>query len=123
MSDTTIEKKLALVQQIRSTYNKNQYDLTNRERILYGRSTVRNYPPLSYKDSFREDAVEEDFPQDAGTEGAGFFKLRLLLAAVLFLGVVLWDKNGGTLAGLSADWVFEAISADYTVMINDLMAR
>ncbi|MBO4980629.1 MAG: hypothetical protein J6C84_01870 [Lachnospiraceae bacterium] len=117
----TVEKKLALVQQIRSTYNRNQYDLTNRERILYGRSSVHSEPELSYRDSFRTGAVEESFPQDTYTEGVSFFKLRLLLAAVLFLGVVLWDQKGSTLAGITADWVFDAIAADYTMMINDLM--
>lgn len=121
MSDMTVEKKLALVQQIRSTYNRNQYDLTNRERILYGRSSVHSEPELSYRDSFRTGAVEESFPQDTYTEGVSFFKLRLLLAAVLFLGVVLWDQKGSTLAGITADWVFDAIAADYTMMINDLM--
>ena len=31
-----VEQKLQLVQQVRSRYQENRYDLSNRERILYG---------------------------------------------------------------------------------------
>ena len=40
MSDVTMDQKLQLVQQVRARYHEDQFDLSNRERILYGRSDI-----------------------------------------------------------------------------------
>ena len=40
MSNVTTEQKLQLVQQVRSRYHEDQYDMSNRERLLYGRSSI-----------------------------------------------------------------------------------
>ena len=39
MSNVSTEQRLRLVQQVRSRYNENRYDMYNRERILYGRAS------------------------------------------------------------------------------------
>lgn len=121
MGDTTMEQKLALVQQVRSSYNRNQYDLTNRERILYGKTSARSYSDMPYKnwaarDGFPEYGMEA-VPDEMNT-GISFFKLRFLLAAVLLAAVILLDINGGTIAGISAGELFDAISHDITAEID-----
>ncbi len=94
-----MEKKLQLVQQIRSRYHENQYDMSNRERILYGRSR----DPL---DAFPEPDLEQPHP-------SSLFRVRLLVALLLFGLIVAMDRGGFQVAGLTADKILEAISADY----------
>jgi len=100
MSDTTMEKKLRLVQQVRSRYNEDQYDMSNRERILYGRS-------------FRRELPEEGNPGEAsGQNEVSSFRLRLILAVLLAVAVIFMDKNNINIAGITSDGIFQAISAD-----------
>ena len=42
-----------------------------------------------------------------------FFKLRLWLALFLVTAVILLDLNGTEVAGITAQKIFEVISADY----------
>ena len=44
MNDITVDKKLQLINQVRSQYNKDQYDLQHREQLLYGRTSERRRP-------------------------------------------------------------------------------
>lgn len=101
MMDVNTENKLRLLKQIRSRYNEDQFDLSNRERILYGRSSR---PAEHY---------EEPFDGDADEGQLSFFRLRLVLAAILVCLVVLMDMKGISLAGITADKIFQAISADF----------
>ena len=106
MSDVSMERRLQLVKQIRSRYNEDQFDLSNRERILYGRS------------SRSVDSLER--PQEEGTqpENPTFFRLRLALAAGLLGLVIFMDVNGISVAGITAERIFQAISADFQETIE-----
>ncbi len=106
MSDTTVEKKLELVQQIRSQYNKNQFDLLNREQILYGRTMPRE---SSYT---YENPAEETEPIRST------FKLRLFAAGILFVLIVALDVTGKSLAGLKAQQIFTILAKDYEQEIS-----
>lgn len=115
--NTTIEKKLQLVKQIRSQYNQNQYDLSNREQILYGRASYKA-PSVSQSDSFH-DIVRRGEPA-AINNGMGdtavaseSLKLRSALAVMLFVFAVLFDLLGVAPAGVKMQQVFEVIAADY----------
>lgn len=110
MSDVTVEQKLQLLQQIRSRYSENQYDLHNRERILYGQAAG------GYSGKAASSAPEE---QDTGqTPAVSRFRLRLLLA-VLFLGaLVFMEKNHIEVAGITAEVIQRVISADYEEKID-----
>lgn len=109
MSDVTMDRKLQLVKQIRSRYNEDQYDLSNRERILYGRSSRP-------ADGFSE--MQEDAAWDAPVS---FFRIRLVVAIVLLAAVIAIDLNGIKIAGITAEDIFRAISADYGNMIDSWM--
>ncbi len=125
MSDISMEQKLELVNQIRSQYHRNQSDLMNREQILYGRSSARDVEYRTTHSDYRNYSdyrEHRDFMEysgaKAGTDEEGIlsdntFKIRLALAGVLFLIVVMFDKTGKSLAGISTNQVFQAIATDY----------
>ncbi len=108
MNGVSTENKLRLIKQVRSRYQVDQRDLFRREEILYGR-TSRPEGPGSVRD-------DEAAPESK----LSFFRIRLLLAAVLFLAVVLMDQKGAKIAGIAAEDVFQAISADYVEKLDEL---
>ena len=105
-SKANTEKRLQLLKQIRSRYNDDQRDLSNRELILYGRSTR----------SATEDSRQQEVQPDA--EQVSFFRIRLILAVLLFAAVIFMDMDGMELAGITAEKIFQAISADYENVIE-----
>lgn len=108
MNDTTMEQKLQLVQQVRSRYQEDQFDMSNRERILYGRTSItpeRAGYAAPYSDSYWEGQM----PAERSTS----FRIRLFLAVFLVLTVIIMDKNDMALAGITSEKVYEVISADY----------
>ncbi|MDE6167600.1 MAG: hypothetical protein K2G28_03995 [Acetatifactor sp.] len=108
MSNVSTEQKLRLVQQVRSRYSEDQLDLTNRERILYGRSSFRS----------AEGPWAEQYPYPEDAPRPSLFKIRLLLALVLFGAVIAMDTSGINVAGITAETIFEAISVDYEDTID-----
>lgn len=102
MSDITVEKKLALVQQIRSRYNQNRYDLSNREQILYGKSA-----PLG------ANSIDENI----NLSNTSTFRIRLILAIILFIGIILLEQNNQTIAGFSVKQLFLMLEKDYQTTI------
>lgn len=109
MNDFTIEKKLQLVQQVRSRHSENRYDLSNRERILYGKTTLPD--ESGYWDS-AQSAGADEIPVSS-------FKLRLLLALFLFGIVVFMDRSQTAIGGLTSEKLYRVISADYEEKIED----
>ena len=105
MKDVTTERKLQLIRQIRSRYSEDRQDLSNRERILYGRESVRSWEENEYD-------PEQEMPQSS-------FRLRVLLAVLLFAAVVTIDTNGTSLWGITAEKVYQIISADYEDKIEE----
>lgn len=116
MSDTTMEKKLALIKQVRSSHDRNQFDLTNRERILYGKTSSRRYQQNEFYDTPYKNLDE------AEDTGMVFFKLRFMIAAVLLAAIILLDLRGGSFAGITAGEMFDAIARDYTSEIDHLFS-
>ncbi len=109
-----MEQKLRLVQQVRSRYQENQFDMSNRERILYGKTT--RLPESEYLSPYKE---MYEYPAES-TGGAGSsFKLRFLAAVILLGAVILMDKNGIKVAGITTKEIFQAISADYDQKVEE----
>lgn len=101
MSDTTMEQKLQLVQQVRSRYNENQYDMYNRERILCGESLHRS------------NRLGDDIEKTEMIGRVSFFKVRFLFALLFFLTIVVMDTNNIKVAGITVERIYQVISADY----------
>lgn len=111
MSEVSTEKRLRLLKQIRSRYNEDQFDLNNRERILYGRSSR---PSDRYEEPLEDGLTPDGQPS--------FFRLRLAIAVGLVGLVILMDMRGVSLAGITADKIFQAISADFEERIEQWAA-
>ena len=107
ISKVNTEKRLQLLKQIRYRYNEDQRDLTNRELILYGRSGRR-----TKSDNLEQQEIQPD------TEHVSFFRVRLILAVVLVMAVIFMDMDGMEMAGITAEKIFQAISADYEEVIE-----
>ena len=93
MSDITIEKKLELMRQIRSQNERNQFDMSRREQIVYEEC----------------DEEEEEFQT---------FPLRVLLSVALLLLIIICDMSGKSFMGIQAGQCFEAIATDYESSIT-----
>lgn len=108
MSEIPVEKRLELIQQVRSQYHKNQCDLQTREQILYGKTSasVRQEEPIEIKAAGAEAAEEET---------VSFLKIRVMGAVVLFLIVLMLDISGASLFGLCSEQFFEQLSKDYQI--------
>ena len=105
MGEITVEKKLELIQQVRTRQYRDQSDMLNRERILYGK-------PLSD----RTEIYNADNSISDGTEGVfkdNTVKLRYAIAGVLFLIIILLDKTGHSFAGVPMDKVFTVLEQNY----------
>lgn len=107
ISKANTEKRLQLLKQIRYRYNEDQRDLTNRELILYGRSGRR--PRL---DNSEQQEMQPD------SEHVSLFRIRLIFAVLLFATVIFMDMDGIEMAGITAEKIFQAISADYEEVIE-----
>lgn len=102
------DRKLQLVQQIRSRYHENQYDMSNIERILYGRTSVFNRPDY-----------DEDTLPDSEDGSLSSFKLRFFIALMLFGIVVFMDRSHTAIGGITSEKLYGMISADYEEKIED----
>lgn len=111
MRDVTTEQRLRLVQQVRSRYHENQYDLSNRERILYGKSFVREAP----------ENLQQETP-DVDPKPISSFKLRLMIAILLGAAVIFMDRNNTKIAGITSEQIYQAISADFEENIEKMVA-
>lgn len=102
MKDFSVDRKLQLVQQVRSRYRRDQSDLSEREQILYGRSSAPRY----YE--------EEEYFQNGEevSSGEGTLGLRLLLAALAAAALVALDRNGDTLFGMEPRQIMSYLSTD-----------
>lgn len=125
MEEISTEQKLQLVQQIRSQYNKNRYDMSNREQILYGR-TSGMAAALSYGNSYQEktfrseNSVSTDSePIDVTTSES--LKFRCAIAAMLFIFAVVFDLFGVKPCGLEMEQIFASIAADYQENVKEYM--
>ncbi len=100
MNDTTTDRKLELVKQIRSQNHQNRYDLYNREQILYGQTYARENIVLN-NDSEEKSTIKSTC------------KIRFILAALLFGLVIGLDISGKSLAGYNADQIYTLLAENY----------
>jgi len=125
MRDINVEKKLQLVHQVRSQHNRNQYDMRTREQILYGKSSADNFTGKKVKPDFSlNDPINYADYDTPYAEPASFFsslKLRIIIAFVLFAGLLILDMSGSTLFGLDTAVIFESVAADYGLDDIDFM--
>ncbi|MCM1189061.1 MAG: hypothetical protein NC541_07160 [bacterium] len=116
MSNATTEQKMRLIQQIRSRYREDRYDMYNREQILYGKSAWPGNRRLSY-DPESPDPESDPYGPEYPQHVSGF-RLRLILSLLLFAALIAMDRNGIAIGGITAEKVMEVISVDYEEKID-----
>lgn len=113
MRDVNTEQRLRLIQQVRSRYHEDQYDLSSRERILYGRSFTRDTPDRAEQEGDAGDDTRQPFSS---------FRLRLVIAVLLGAAVISMDRNHIKIAGITSEQIYQAISADFEENIEKIAA-
>ena len=124
MSDITTEQRLRLVHQIRQEHNQNRQAIQSRERILYGREMVQqggNLQENTTLQGFRDDYVmpkEADnfLPQSSLPNST--FGLRMLIAAVLFVGYFFLESSKISFGALNAEVIRTEVNRYSDVEIN-----
>lgn len=112
MRDVTTEQKLRLIQQVRSRYHENQYDLSSRERLLYGKSFARDIPGRE-----EQEGMDNDTRPLLST-----FRIRLVIAVLLGAAVISMDRSQIKIAGITSEQIYQAISADFEENIEKMAA-
>jgi hypothetical protein len=114
MNNISTAGRLELVKQVRETYNRNMYDMSDRERILYGAKKGK------------QNDMQDNLQKETVPASGGLFGIRLLAAVCIFLMIMIMDSKHISISGMSANDVYEAISWDYTTCFeewaNDLQA-
>ena len=114
MGDISVENKLQLIAQLKNQYHKNQYDLLNREQILYGRTSSHRYDTeddyLKNMDTIMPDAESQLFTHS---------RIRLILAVLLVTIVISCDSLGVSIFGWDTNTIFTAISQDISQEIEN----
>lgn len=121
MSEVSMEQKLQLIRQVRSRYHEDRYDLSNRERLLYGRSGLLPEDRAEYPAPYEDDPYRDPYGDISlsGNSPFSFLRLRFLIAALLMAAVIIMDKNGMDVAGITTEKIYEMISADYEEKIEE----
>ena len=128
MGKFSADQKLQLVQRIRAESQDNRMRMRSRERILYGGSGKEEELPLygkGYHDpgGRREKELYALEEQEMYGPEASFssFKLRLVLAALLFTVFLVADADGGTIAGISTTALREEINKDFDSGLDEVV--
>lgn len=114
MSNITMDKRLELIQQIRTQNHQNQYDMISREQLLYGKSCSRNtYDTDTNRYNDMTEGIEAD------QQPVSSFKIRLLVAVTLLLFGIVLDSSGKSLGKISLKDISEILAVDYEARIEE----
>ncbi len=111
MSDISSEQRLRLIHTIREEHRNNQLSMQNRERILNGDKIIM---PLS------DNTMEKNMNEPAGIN-TGSFKLRFMIAIILFIGFIFMDSQKISLNGINALKIQNSITENFQSNIFDFM--
>ncbi|MBP3205867.1 MAG: hypothetical protein J6M66_10660 [Lachnospiraceae bacterium] len=110
-----VEKKLELMQQVRSRYEQDRNDLAHRESILYGKTGSQSYDPYRQEPG---NTPAGSGLQNQEEQPLSAFALRILFSAGLFLLLLLCDISGKNFFGMPPEKCFQIIAQDYESSIT-----
>lgn len=110
MLDLSVEQKLEIVRQIKDQYNQNQFDLSNRKRILYG--TID-----SYEYGYEKEQIER---MDVVTHKAKF-SIRVMLSIILLTAYILCDILQVSPYGIDMHQIYQIIASDYSETVIEVL--
>ncbi len=112
MGQIDTNKKLELIRDIRMSHQNNRAVMGRREQIIYGKPR----PLISRGElySLETTAVDEGVPVAADDAGHTLrsFKIRMLIAVILFAGFFFLDRTGQSVVGISSGQISEAVSSE-----------
>lgn len=107
MSEISTEQRLRLVHQIRQEHNQNRQTIQSRERIVYGKD-ITAQDPFIQRQNYRNSLTEE-FTNNYSSNADSFpvkqstFGMRMLIAALLFVGYFFLESSKINLGALDAE--------------------
>lgn len=101
MNKLSVEKKLELLNQIRFQNEKDRLDMSKREHLLYGKTTISSDTDFSLSGEENEKS------------GIQTLFLRTLLSIGLFLLIIICDLSGKSFWGIPSEECFQTLSKDY----------
>lgn len=126
MGQIDTDKKLELVRAIRLSQLNNRAVLNNREQLLYGRSKS----PVTRGELHSLEAAALDGAIPQGQEDGGnifrSFKIRLIIAVMLFAVFAFWDRTEQNIFGITGEKIYAAINNQHDAVaefINNLLNR
>ena len=113
MGQIDTNKKLELVRSIRMNQQNNRAVLNNREQLLYGtsRPLVAKGEVYGLESAALTGTAPEAAIADSGNSLKSF-KIRLLIAVILFAAFVFLDRTGQSVMGITTKQVAEAITTE-----------
>lgn len=135
MGNISADQKLQLAQMIRAESKDNRMKMRSRERMLYGTDSKYEQEeelPLytkGYYGVYKEHGNKKDkelyaLESNRETEEKSFFfsfRLRLIVAVVLFAGFLFWDAGGSNIAGITTKQIKEEIGKDFDVGLDEVV--
>lgn len=91
-------------------------DISDREALIQQLRTQSQNDRQRFRGAINTKPESENAPEVPKT---GTFRIRLALAGVLLLSVILLDRNGKSVAGISMDQIFTQIGIDVTGEFSD----
>lgn len=124
MGKISTNQKLQLIRSIREESQDNRLKMRNREKILYGiESKAGEELPLYTKGYYgnkeKELYASEEIPMQGNS--FSFFKLRLILSAVLFCAFLLADSGAGNIGGISTEKIREEINKNFDAGFDEVV--
>lgn len=125
MGKISTNQKLQLIRTIRAENQDNRLKMRNRERILYGIESKSGEELPIYSKDYYEGGRELRALEEGGVpiQGNTFssFKLRLILAVVLFSIFLVADAGEGDIAGISTEYIREEINKDFDAGFEEVV--
>lgn len=106
MSTLTSDRKLELLRQIRQENQSNQMKIKSREAFLYGGERAYENPYHSYE---WERQLGEGAPETQERQAVSSFRVRLILALLLFAAFFYMDKTDYHVGNLNSSYVVQQI--------------
>ena len=126
MGKVSTNQKLQLIRSIRAESQDNRMAMRNRERILYGIESKAGEELPLYAKGYYDGREKELYALEDGSipmqRGSfSFFKLRIMLSAVLFCVFLVADSGSGNIGGFSTDMIREEINKDFDAGFDEVV--
>lgn len=120
MGNVSTDQKLQLVQMIRAENQDNRLKMRSREKMLYGTEINHEVDELPlYMKGYYSGRTEKELntidnsKEKINSFSFSSFKLRLVLAVILFAGFLMLDAGYGSIPGFTTKQLHEEINKDF----------